>query len=216
MAPQDDDIDDIMSTFGPVSIRTGQEDILFCPQDEEPLPMFDRIIGRAPETSASARQSGGRGTGRDVVRIGSGRGAEVAREYGNRSGGRSGAGGGGGFGGGGSRIPGGIRGNGAARAAAAGAAAEAAGAAAGAHKKPSAPPPAYSSLPRPREAPPAVPPPLGGGGGGGRPMAPARAPPARPGRRGEDSFGTSEDPGSRRIPPGPGGPMMQGRNRTTR
>ncbi|CAM9793310.1 unnamed protein product, partial [Ectocarpus sp. 12 AP-2014] len=53
----DNDIDDIMSTFGPVSIRTGREDILFGPQDEEPLPMFDRIIGKARD-AASGRPDG--------------------------------------------------------------------------------------------------------------------------------------------------------------
>eukprot|EP00903_Cladosiphon_okamuranus_P019227 g17681.t1 len=214
----DDDIDDIMSTFGPVSIRTGQEDILFCPQEEEPLPMFDRVIGKAPD--ASVRQGGGSGAGAGVVRIGSGRGgagAQGARE--DRSGGRSGAGSGLGAGG---RIPGGIRGNGVRAAPPVGPAAEAATAAATTYKKPSLPPPAYSSLPRPRESPPAVPPPLGGGGGGrgwgggGRTTAPAQShvPPTRLGRRGEDSFGASEDPGSRRTPPGASG--VQTRNRTSR
>lgn len=219
--PQDDDIDDIMSTFGPVSIRTGQEDILFCPKDEAPLPMFDRIIGKAPDASARPEGKGaGGGTGRGgVVRIGSGKGAEGSRDHGNGSGGRSRGGGGGGFGGG-ARITGGIRGNGAARAAAAAAAGQAAEASASAaaalaalaYKKPSVPPPAYSSLPRPREAPLAVPPPLAGGGG--RPTAPARHSSARLARRGEDTFGFSDELSGRRALSG--GSTAHGRNRAAR
>ncbi|CAM9345495.1 unnamed protein product [Scytosiphon promiscuus] len=193
----DNDIDDIMSTFGPVSIRTGQEDILFCPQDEEPLPMFDRIIGRA--RGEPRRQSDGRGGGGGGgVRVtggaaggGAGGASAIPRE--NGGGGRSGTAGGG-------RMAGGIRGSAAKTPAQQ--VAEAAPTpppppppAPSNGKQGMPPPPAYSSLPRPREAPAGVSPTFGGPVGGkaagqGRSAAP------RGQRRDGDAAGVSEESAS--------------------
>lgn len=196
-----------MSTFGPVSIRTGQEDILFCPKDDEPLPMFDRFIGKAHEASSSS--AAGPHDSLGVVQKGLGRGGgERGREHGNGNGT-----GGGVVRGGGGRMAGGIRGGGARSSAAAGPAAEgpaaaAATAAAMAFKKPTMPPPAYSSLPLPRESPPAVPPPLGGAEG--RPTLPSRSASAQNFRRRDPAADPSEDPTNRRMMSG--GPSMHPRN----
>lgn len=194
---QDNDIDDIMSTFGPVSIRTGREDILFGPQDEESLPMFDRIIGKARD--AASGRPGGKGDGASNSTGGGGSGGGARDSTASR--GRSGAG----AGGIGGKTAGGIRGR------------SSAGAQGFHHKKPTAPPPAYSSLPRPREAPLAVP--LGGGaerGGGGRSTQPARGVPGRGTRRGESAprlLGDSQSGGRRALS---GAPSLQPRKGETR
>lgn len=185
-----------MSTFGPVSIRPGEDDILFSRKEEELLLMLDRNS----EMGKGARISSSRGP--SVVAVGGGnRGAEIRGVSRNSGAGRddgsgawAGAGGNGGGGGGGGRLSGGIRGS---------AGSGRSPPAALGNKKPNVPPPAYSSLNRLRE---------GATGGATRPgqVRGSRS----NGRRLEDSHVASEGPASR-----PGlsvGHALGARNRGTR
>lgn len=150
---QDDDIDDIMSTFGPVSMRP-EDDIIFCHKEEDPLLKMDRNreIDKA------------RGTGVDVVSVARvrGKGSNAGVVIGTKDGGRSGGNGRGvsrgffGSGGGpAGKLAGGVRNGGSS-----GQSSAPPPPPLPSHKKPisppCAPPPAYSTLNRHRDASPLV------------------------------------------------------------
>lgn len=190
-----------MPTFGSVSIRTGQEDILPSPQRKESLTTFHRNLEKERGDSTGHEERGGGGdavtpSGGVHNRIGSGRGAEGARQNGNGVRNRVA-----GFFDG-NRVAGGVLGSEGRSAVEATATVTAA---ASDNKTPSALPPTYSSLPRSRES---TPPPQVGEGG--RPAAQVRGAPGRGVRRGEDAPGLLKGLSGRRTP------TTQARNRGAR
>lgn len=155
---QDDDIDDIMSTFGPVSIRPDQDDILFARKEEEILLIIDRNDG---DTSKS------NGNGISVSAVGKADGGGPQDTFGGGPRDNAGRSNGGSFpwlsGGtrgrdGGGRISSGFRGRGENGRSSPTRSPPSAKQSLG-HKKPSFPPPSYGSVGRPRESPLLPPPP---------------------------------------------------------